>query len=208
MARFLLHRESVFFDLLERSSANLLQAARALVALMEDYRDLPQKVAEMTDLEHRGDTFTHQIFEQLHRTFITPIDREDIVILTQRLDDVLDYIEAGVQCMSIYQITKPTERAKEQAGLILKVTEQVFQAMQRLRQHRKLRDILGYCVEINSIENEADRVYRNALAELFQDSLPIHEIIKWREIYEQLEMAVDRAEDVADVLEGVVLKYA
>ncbi len=208
MSKFFMHGGSYFFDLLERSSANVLQGSRALVNLLEDYNDVARKVAEIVEFEHRGDILTHQIMEQLHRTFVTPIDREDIVLLAQRMDDVMDAMEAGVQCLEIYHITKPTERSREQARLILGAAEVVFQAMQQLHQHKKLRDLLTLCVEVNRIENEADGVYRHALAELFQDSMPVTEIIKWREIYEQLESAVDRAEDVADILEGVVLKHA
>ncbi|MBI4297864.1 MAG: DUF47 domain-containing protein [Chloroflexi bacterium] len=208
MVGHFLHQRVNFFDLLEKSSTNLLQAAKTLVDLMEDYPSLQLKVAEIMELEHRGDTLTHQIMEQLHLIFVTPIDREDIVLLTQRLDDVLDAIEAGVQLLILYKIERPTERAREQARLILRVVEAVTLAMQQLRQHRKLRQLLTHCVEINTLENEADQTYRQALAELFQDSMPIIDIIKWREIYELFESAVDRAEDVADVLEGVVLKYA
>jgi hypothetical protein len=199
-------REPKFFDLFERSVANVATAARLLADLFEDYTKLPQKVARMTELEHVGDAITHQIMEQLHRTFVTPLDREDIALLTERLDDMMDFMEDAANAMLLYRIEQPTIRAQEMASILVTMTDELAIAVPHLRNRSKMKEILEHCVEINRLENEADAVVRFALAELF-DGIPIIEVIKWREIYEHLETAVDKGEDVANVLEGVVLKH-
>ena len=207
MPRFsIMPREPKFFDLFERSVANVATAARLLADLFEDYTKLPQKVARMTELEHVGDAITHQIMEQLHRTFVTPLDREDIALLTERLDDMMDFMEDAANAMLLYRIEQPTIRAQELASILVTMTDELAIAVPHLRNRSKMKEILEHCVEINRLENEADTVVRFALAELF-DGIPLIEVIKWREIYEHLETAVDKGEDVANVLEGVVLKH-
>lgn len=207
MPRFsIMPSEPKFFDLFERSVANVATAARLLADLFEDYTKLPQKVARITELEHVGDAITHQIMEQLHRTFVTPLDREDIALLTERLDDMMDFMEDAANAMLLYRIEQPTIRAQELASILVTMTDELAIAVPHLRNRSKMKEILEHCVEINRLENEADAVVRFALAELF-DGIPIIEVIKWREIYEHLETAVDKGEDVANVLEGVVLKH-
>ncbi|MCJ7522875.1 MAG: DUF47 family protein [Dehalococcoidia bacterium] len=199
-------REPKFFDLFEKSVANVAKAAKELADFLEDYTNVPLKVARITELEHEGDAITHQIMEQLHRTFVTPLDREDIALLTERLDDVMDFIEDAANAMLLYRIEQPTTRAREMAAILVAMTSELVVAVPLLRNRSKMKEILGHCVEINRLENEADAILRHALAELFDDT-PIADVIKWREIYEHLETAVDRGEDVANVLEGVVLKH-
>ena len=199
-------REPKFFDLFEKSVANVAKAAKELADFLEDYTNVPLKVARITELEHEGDAITHQIMEQLHRTFVTPLDREDIALLTERLDDVMDFIEDAANAMLLYRIEQPTTRAREMAAILVTMTSELVVAVPLLRNRSKMKEILGHCVEINRLENEADAILRHALAELFDDT-PIADVIKWREIYEHLETAVDRGEDVANVLEGVVLKH-
>ena len=199
-------REPKFFDLFEKSVANVAKAAKELADFLEDYTNVPLKVARITELEHEGDAITHQIMEQLHRTFVTPLDREDIALLTERLDDVMDFIEDAANAMLLYRIEQPTTRAREMAAILVTMTSELVVAVPLLRNHSKMKEILEHCVEINRLENEADAILRHALAELFDDT-PIADVIKWREIYEHLETAVDRGEDVANVLEGVVLKH-
>ncbi|TET18039.1 MAG: DUF47 domain-containing protein [Dehalococcoidia bacterium] len=207
MPRFsIMPREPKFFDLFEKSVANVATAARLLADLFENYTKLPQKVARMTELEHVGDAITHQIMEQLHRTFVTPLDREDIALLTERLDDMMDFMEDAANAMLLYRIEQPTIRAQELAAILVTMTDELVIAVPHLRNRSKMKEILEHCVEINRLENEADTVVRFALAELF-DGTSIIEVIKWREIYEHLETAVDKGEDVANVLEGVVLKH-
>ena len=199
-------REPKFFDLFEKSVANVAKAAKELADFLEDYTNVPLKVARITELEHEGDAITHQIMEQLHRTFVTPLDREDIALLTERLDDVMDFIEDAANAMLLYRIEQPTTRAREMAAILVTMTSELVVAVPLLRNRSKMKEILGHCVEINRLENEADAILRHALAELFDDT-PIADVIKWREIYEHLETAVDKGEDVANVLEGVVLKH-
>ncbi|MEE8470936.1 MAG: DUF47 family protein [Dehalococcoidia bacterium] len=207
MPRFsIIPREPKFFDLFEKSVANVATAAKELENLFGNYTNVPQKVARLTELEHQGDYITHQIMEQLHRTFVTPLDREDIALLTERLDDVMDLIEGAGNAMLLYHIEQPTNRARELASILVAMTDELVKAVPRLRNRSQMKHILEHCVEINRLENEADAIVRFALAELFDDT-PIAEVIKWREIYEHLENAVDKGEDVANVLEGVVLKH-
>jgi len=208
LVRFsIMPKEPKFFDLFEKSVANVAAAAKELANLFEDYTNVPQKVARIVELEHRGDFITHQIIEQLHRSFLTPLDREDITLLSGRLDDVMDFIEDAANAMLIYGIDKPTTRAREQAAILVSMTEELVKAIPCLRNRSKNKQILEYCIEINRLENEADAVMRFALVELF-DGMPPYEVIKWREIYQHLENAADRGEDVANVLEAVVLKNA
>ena len=199
-------REPKFFDLFEKSVANVAKAAKELADFLEDYTNVPLKVARITELEHEGDAITHQIMEQLHRTFVTPLDREDIALLTERLDDVMDFIEDAANAMLLYRIEQPTTRAREMAAILVTMTSELVVAVPLLRNRSKMKEILEHCVEINRLENEADAIVRLALAELFDDT-PIADVIKWREIYEHLETAADKGEDVANVLEGVVLKH-
>ncbi len=201
-------RENKFFDLFEESAANTEKAAGALKELMDDWQFVDSRVAEITELEHYGDNITHQVISLLHRTFITPFDREDIALLAHTLDDIIDFIHAAADAMFIYKIKNPTERAKQLADIIINAVIEVKKAVSALRKRSQVKIILDGCVEINRLENMADRVYRSAIAELFDDTENIAELIKWREIYEHMESATDRCEDVANVLEGVALKHA
>jgi len=209
MVKFsLIPRESKFFDLFEESARNMLKTSQALREMLDTWELVEGRVAEITELEHAGDTITHQIVAQLHRTFVTPFDREDMAFLAHTMDDVTDFIHAAADAMLIYKINEPTTRSKELANIIVQATAEVEKAVQGLRRHADLKQILERCVEINRLENMADRVFRAAMAELFEDSVDMAQVIKWREIYEHMESATDRCEDVANVLEGVALKHA
>ena len=201
-------REEKFFDLFEAGAQNMVKTAQKLKQLVDTWENVEEKVSEITKLEHEGDRITHKVMEQLHRTFVTPFDREDIALLSHTLDDVTDFIHAAADAMFIYKVDRPGQRAKELSDTIVQATAEVERAMPQLRHRAQLRQILERCVEINRLENEADRVFRSAMAELFTDTTDIAEIIKWREIYEHMESATDRCEDVANVLEGVALKHA
>jgi predicted phosphate transport protein (TIGR00153 family) len=204
----LLPREEKFFDLFEESAHNLVRAAGLLAELLQNWEDVEEKVRQITELEHHGDNITHRIIAQLHGTFVTPIDREDIALLANRMDDVMDFIEAAAVRMVLYGIDKPTERAKEVADILIRVTTEVSKAIPRLRHRRELSHMREHCIEINRLENEADAVRRSALAELFHEQVDVTNVIKWMEIYENMENAVDRCEDIADILEGVMIKRA
>jgi predicted phosphate transport protein (TIGR00153 family) len=201
-------KENKFFVLFEESAANTKKAAEALKELMDTWQFVDSRVAEITELEHRGDNITHEIISMLHRTFVTPLDREDIALLAHTMDDIIDFIHSAADAMFIYKIKAPTERAKQLADIVVKAVDEVQKAISALPKRSKLKVILEECVEINRLENMADRVYRAAIGELFDDNKDIAELIKWREIYEHMESATDRAEDVANVLEGVALKHA
>ena len=176
--------------------------------MLDKWQFIDSCVAEITEIEHQGDTITHQVMSLLHRTFVTPFDREDIALLAHTMDDVLDFIHASADAMFIYKIKAPTQRAKELADVILMGAVEVEKAVACLRHKKQFNKMLETCVEINRLENAADRIYRAAIGELFENTSDVAELIKWREIYEHLESATDRCEDVADVLEGVALKNA
>jgi predicted phosphate transport protein (TIGR00153 family) len=204
----LLPREEKFFDLFEESAQNLVRAACLFAELLQNWEDVEEKIRQLTELEHHGDNITHRIIAQLHGTFVTPIDREDIAQLAQRMDDVMDFIEAAAVRIVLYGIDKPTERAKEVADVLVRVTTEVGEAIPRLRHRRELSHMREHCIEINRLENEADAVRRSALAELFHEQVDVTNVIKWMEIYENMENAVDSCEDIADILEGVMIKRA
>lgn len=209
MAKFIMTpRDTKFYDLFEQETANVVTAAEKLVDLFDNYEDVEAKAQQLKDFEHRGDIITHQVIARVHRTFVTPLDREDITLLAHSLDDVMDFIEAAGRTAFLYRIAQPTERARQLASIVARVAHKLDEVMPALRRRDQFKWILEQCVEINSLENEADDVHHAALAELFHDCTDACEIIKWRELYQHMEDATDRGEDVANVLEGIVLKYA
>ncbi len=209
MARFsLIPRETKFFDLFEAMAALLVTAASEMLNLLTYYDHVPTRVARIKNLEHEADEATHKIIAELHTTFVTPLDREDITLLAHSLDDIMDFIDGAANALSLYHIPQPTEQARELARILAAEIDEISQALPQLRRRSQMKGILDHCVEINRLENEADQVIRDALAELFDKGSSAADIIKWREIYEHLENAADRGEDVANVLEGIVLKHA
>ncbi len=209
MVKFsLIPRQEKFFGLFEEGAQNMVRAAQGLKDMVDNWGHIEGRVSEITEIEHQGDTITHQIIAQLNRTFVTPFDREDIALLAHTMDDVTDFIHAAADAMLIYKVDRPSQRARELADIIVQGATEVKKAVPQLRSRAGLKQILQHCVEINRLENMADRVYRSAMAELFYDSTDIAHIIKWREIYEHMESATDRCEDVSNVLEGVALKHA
>ncbi len=186
----------------------MVLAANRLSELIEKWDNVPQRVEEIKKIEHNGDEITHRIIAQLHATFVTPIDREDIANLAERLDDVLDFIEETASAMLIYWVAKPTEKAEELAQIIVTMTTQISETIPRLRRRKLMKEVPACCMEINRLENEADAIVRSAVAGLFHNSIDVIDVIKWREIYEYMETATDRCEDIANVLEGVMIKRA
>jgi len=201
-------REEKFFELFEKSTQNMVKAAQRLKELVDNWDNVGARVSEITELEHEGDTITHRIMEQLHRTFVTPFDREDIALLANALDDVVDRIRDAADAMLIYKVNRPGQNAKELSSIIVQAANEVERVMPKLRHRTELKQVLERCVEINRLENMGDRIWRTAMSELFTDTTDITEIIKWREIYENMESATDMCENVADILEGVALKHA
>jgi predicted phosphate transport protein (TIGR00153 family) len=203
----LMPREKVFFDLFEKSAKNVHSGAQALLELFKDYSDVSEKARRIKEIEHVGDELTHETFARLNKTFITPLDREDIHDIASRLDDILDLIDTAVSRMILYKIERPTENAVALAEVLLEATGAVFDAVAKLRDMRDPEGVLKLCIVIHTHENTGDRVVQTALAALFESLSPI-DIIKWKDIYQDLEMATDKCEDVANALEAVVLKNA
>lgn len=201
----LIPRETKFFRMFAQVSENLTQGARLLYDLLRDPEDSAERIRQLQELEHRGDEMTHDIIRMLNQTFITPFDREDIHRLTSSLDDVLDFVNGAAVRMTLYRITSPPPAAAELAKLILRQAEELSVGVSLLETNQK---VLDHCVEVNRLENEADRVSRRAIAELFERENDPIQLIKIKELYEVLEMATDKAEDAANVLEAVVLKSA
>ncbi len=202
----LFSKESLFFELVQQAAENGKLTAHKLLAMMQDYQNPSEQAKAIKDLEHQGDTLTHKLLRNLDQTFVTPIDREDIHALVSAMDDVVDMVEAVADRMVVFKIEKPTEEAQHLARLIYHSTEEIAKSAAALSQ-RVNDTIYTHCVEINRLENEADRVHRDAIAKLFESERDPIEIIKWKEIYEFLEEATDCCEDVADVLERIALKY-
>ena len=204
-----LPRENKFFMLLHQSTMNIQKTAGRLQNLLEDFDNVPAKVQEIKDLEDFGDRIIHDITRSLHRTFVTPIDREDILALAGSLDDVVDAIDEAAQYILEYQIEVPTESARHLTRVIVQCADELERALGLLSTRgSKLKDILPMAIEINRLENEADRIASKARSELFNDDFDTKQILKWRDIYDDLEQATDRAEDAADILEGIVLKHS
>ena len=201
-------REEKFFELFEESARNIVEASQVLKQLIDTWENVEPRVEEIKELEHKGDNITHEVMARLNRTFVTPFDREDIALLTNSLDDVIDFIDGTARAMLLYKVERPGGRASELADIITQATAEVEKAVLDLRHRAKLKKVVERCVEINRLENAADVVYRAARAELFEDSPDMAHVIKWREIYESMESATDRCEDVANVIEGVALKHA
>tara|TARA_Y100000588_G_C13951784_1_gene794718 strand:- start:216 stop:842 length:627 start_codon:yes stop_codon:yes gene_type:complete len=202
----LLPRDDSFFLLLEESSANLKTTATLLLDLMENYTDVTSKVDNIKQSEEAGDSIIHRIMTQLHKSFITPLDREDIASLGEGLDDVVDCIEEAARYMVEYQIPQPTESARELSRIIVRCAETIEQAMGILKTRgSKLKTLLPLKDDLNKLENEADKVTSRAMGELFENYSAI-DIIKWKEVYGQLEGATDKCEEIAAIMEGIVIK--
>ena len=204
----LIPKEKKFLALFEQGTQNAVKIAHQLKDMVNIWENLKERVGVIIDLEHQGDAITHQIFEQLHRTFITPFDREDIALLAHSLDDVIDFIHAAADAMLLYKVERPTPRAKELADIAVQAVTEVEKAISEMQDRVGRKQLLKRCIEINRLENLGDRVYRSAMAELFDDSADMASVIKWREIYNHMESVIDRCEDIANILEGVSIKYA
>ena len=207
----LMPKEQAFFDLFEEQAANALKAAEMLLKGFETYTTIDAAYGvskSIHEIEHIGDELVHDTIARLNKSFVTPLDREDIYALTRALDDVLDFIDASAERLVIFQIDKPTMHATELARIILRSCEEIKHGVHLLRNMRDVEPLLRICAKINKLENDADQVLREALAKLFHghDVDPL-EVIKWKDIFENLEQATDMCEDVADILHTVIVKY-
>jgi predicted phosphate transport protein (TIGR00153 family) len=210
LARFLPQDER-FFDYFHQAVENAAEVAQALRDLLENYSEVERKARRVRDLEHRGDEITHQIFDALNRTFVTPLDREDIADLAGRLDDFVDTIEQAVRRIWLYRLDEPTEHARLLARIIDDQAKLIAGTVPHLEHKRQWDHMLHCTIDIQRLENEADDVLDQALMGQFDGVNEIHGLIKslrWGEIYQDLEDATDRAEDIADTLERIVVKHA
>lgn len=201
----LIPRDEKFYDLFRDLAENIHEAAVKLAALFEDFRDVEKRVTEIKFVEHRGDQITHAVMTKLNKTFITPFDREDMHALGSALDDVLDLVDAVASRIVIYKVGEVTPGARQLAKLIVHATEILVKAVSELN---KPENVLEYCDQLTQLEKDADRIKGECIARLFENRMEPIEVIKWKEIYEVLEATTDKCEDVADVLEAVVLKAA
>jgi predicted phosphate transport protein (TIGR00153 family) len=199
----LIPQEREYFRLFSEFAANLDKAAQLLAALMNEFHDPKGTAREMLELEHVGDKIVHDIVRRLNKTFITPLDREDIYDLASTLDEILDSIEATADMMLLYRIETPTKQAVEQAAVIARQTAVLRVAIDGLEKRKGLDD---HWIEVNRLENEGDRLYRDAVAELFDGDRTGTDIIKWKDIYTTLEASIARCEDVDNINESIVLK--
>ncbi len=202
----LLPKEHKFYDLFDQAAGNVLEACKQLADLTEHYDDLPGRVAKMKELEHAADRLTHETLARLNKTFVTPFDREDIYALAVKMDDIIDFVDAAINRFYLYKIPAPTPQARRLALAALQQAEVLVKAVHDIRNLDRFNELLQDCIEINRLENEADNLLREAMAELFDREKDPIAVIKWKEIYEDLETATDRCEDVADVLQNIVMK--
>jgi len=208
MAFSLLPKDTSFFDLFDQLAGKVLDAARKLEDMLERWDNLELRVREMKDLEHECDAITHRTFDKLNLTFITPLEREDIHELASRLDDIVDHIDSTASRLVIYGVKKPTDEAKLLAQVLTRTCIEVQKAVAGLRNLKDPALLSRISVEINRLENESDDILRLALRRLFErQNGDVLEVIKLKEIYEKLESAVDRCEDVANVIQAVVLRH-
>ena len=198
-------KDEKFFELFEEESRNIYKGAKLLKEMVDNFSEAESKAKEIFDVEYEGDRITHEIIRSLNKTFITPLDREDIYNLASKMDDVLDLIESVTDRMVIYKIEEPTPECCKLVDIILRMTEVITWGVANLK---NLGHVYDHCIEINRLENEADRVTRDAISRLFDQEKDPIAVIKWKELYEKLEDTTDACEDVANILESVVLKNA
>jgi predicted phosphate transport protein (TIGR00153 family) len=206
MLRRLLPRDEDFFTLFERHAALTVEGAKQFVNLVVGDQNVRALAARIKEIEHETDVITHTCVERLHTTFITPFDRDDIHRLITRMDDVMDFIESASERLALYELREMTAEVRDLAAVLVRATEEVALAVAGLRNLRRAHTVLEHCIEVNRLENEGDEILRAAVAKLFKESTDPLLVMKWKEIYEALENATDRCEDVANIIEGVVLE--
>ena len=204
LSQLLAPRDREFFDLFEEAGGNILRAADLLDQMLSNYPERRDALArDILICEQEGDRITHDIIRRLNSTFVTPIDREDIFALASGLDDVVDYTEEVADYLGLYKIEAPMDQAQRLAHVLLQACRQLSEAMPRLR---GFKDLSHYTVEINRLENDGDRIVREAVASLFDTGIDPMVVIRWKDIFERLEAAIDSTEKVANTIEGIVIK--
>ncbi|MGC9219980.1 MAG: DUF47 domain-containing protein [Solirubrobacteraceae bacterium] len=196
-------RDQTYFDLFEQAAGNMLQAAQLLARLLADFPDNAELAKEIRECEHDGDRITHAILDHLNHTAVTSADREDVLALTSAIDDIVDYTEEVADYLGLYRIEAPMDQAIKLAEILEGAAAQIAAAIPRLR---RFDDISPLTVEINRLENEGDRITRDAIASLFDGGIDPMVVIRWKDLFERLEAAIDATEHVAHILEGITIK--
>ena len=202
-----LPRETSFFDFFEQHAGLTIEGTKEFLSMVTTGANVATKCRRISDIEHETDTITHRCVEALHKTFITPIDRDSIHRLITRMDDVMDFVEAAAERIDLYELTVMTPDIRDLADVLHRATIQVEAAMRGLRSMKEPQSTLKLCIDINRLENEADAILRRSVARLFKEEKDPIVVIKWKEVYENLENATDRCEDVANIIEGVILEH-
>jgi uncharacterized protein len=205
IANLLRGRDREFFDLFERAGANIALAAELLDKMLARYPESADLARDIRACEHDGDRVTHDVINRLNQTFVTPIDREDILQLSKALDDIVDYTEEVADYLGLYKIEAPMAQAQRLAGVLRDATRQIAAAIPLMR---AFQDVSSKMVEVHRLENEGDRLTREAIASLFETGIDPMVVIRWKDIFEGLENAIDSAERAAFILEGIVIKNA
>lgn len=208
MLKFLVPREEGFFEKFDALAACEVEVADVFIEMLNYYGDAPAKERRIRDIEHRADEISHHAIEMLHKTFITPFDRDQILKLVSRMDDVIDLVDSVARRMMLYGVTEPTRELKEMAHVLQKSCIEIQKAVKGLRNLKSAAEIQRACIEINKLENDGDALRDDVVARLFKDGRDAIEVFKWKEIYEDVETAIDRCEDVANIIEGVVMENA
>ena len=206
LSQALVPKDRLYFDLFEEAAGNIVRAAGLLDDMLRNFPDRQEELTrDILICEQQGDRITHDIIRRLNETFVTPIDREDILALASSLDDIVDYIEEAADYLGLYKIEAPMEQSQRLASVLLESSRQLAEAMPRLR---NFEDISHYTVEINRLENDGDRITREAMASLFEGGIDPMVVIRWKDIYDRLENAIDAGEKCAYILEGITIKNA
>jgi predicted phosphate transport protein (TIGR00153 family) len=205
--RFLPKQEK-FYDLFEELINKIEEGGKLFLCMVENYEYPLPKITKLKELEHEADVITHRTYEKMHKSFLTPLDREDIYALVNKMDSILDMIEASAARMSLYKVKKPTKVIIDQAKILNEAISKVKLIVYAMRDMKNSKMIIDACVEINTLENEGDIVLRTAMVDLFENEKDAIELIKWKEIFERIEEALDVCEDVSNIVEGIVLKHA
>jgi uncharacterized protein len=203
----LIPKEEGFFDLFEELANKIEEGGELFLDLVEHYEYSDQKIAKLKELEHEADVITRNTYEKMHKTFLTPIDREDIYDLVNKMDSILDMVEASAARMSLYKVKVPASEIIDQAMILNKAIKKVKYIVYAMRNMKNAKMILDTCVEIHTLENEGDIVMRTTISRLFECEKDPIELIKWKEIFERIEESIDICEDVSNIVEGIVLKY-
>jgi predicted phosphate transport protein (TIGR00153 family) len=196
-------KEREFFDLFEEAGNNAVRAAGLLEHMLDKWPDHGETLRDVVVCEQEGDRITHDIIQRLNQTFVTPFDREDIIALASGFDDIVDFIEEVADFLGLYQIEAPTDQAQRMAGVLHEATRQINGAIPRLR---SLSDIHHFTVEVNRLENDGDRILREGIASLFNHGIDPMQVIRWKDIYERLEDAIDATETAVNIMEGIIIK--